>query len=285
LTVEVEPTKDPVNGWQRENLRQIKVEAAQSLLIAKVDRNSPAERAGMRPNDIVVAADGRRLFHPSALSEYVKSTGGKPLELTVNTHGTTRNLTVTPEIPVAGDTEKRPRLGIHWDVLGVVSMSHRPPLDQVGAALDNIFGTIGALFSPHSDIKVQQLSGPVGILRIFYTLFESDNSWRSVLWFSVILNVNLALMNLLPVPILDGGHIVLGLAEAVRRRPLSESIVMWVQTCGAVVVIGFILYVTSFDLLERTGGGSRRGQQASDELIFAPHPAENPAPAATPASR
>ena len=81
---------------------------------------------------------------------------------------------------------------------------------------------------------------------------------RDALKFSVFMNVNLAILNLLPVPMLDGGHILLGITEWIRRRPLSEPLIRWVQTAGAVVVLGFLLYVTSFDLGELIRG-ARKG--------------------------
>src|SRR2546427_1090765 len=110
-----------------------------------------------------------------------------------------------------------------------------------------MISTFGALFSPKSDVKAQHLSGPVGIMRIYYLLFESEHGWRMAIWFSVIFNVNLALLNLLPIPVLDGGHIMLALIEVVRRKPVNLKLLQFVQTACAVLIIGYMLYVTFYD--------------------------------------
>jgi regulator of sigma E protease len=88
-----------------------------------------------------------------------------------------------------------------------------------------------------------------------------------VLWFSVVLNVNLALLNLLPFPVLDGGHITLALFEAIRRRPVSATVLQYLQTACAVVLIGFMLFIAFFD----TGDWVRSARRNRDEpLVFAP---------------
>ena len=97
-------------------------------------------------------------------------------------------------------------------------------------------------------IKLQHLSGPVGIVRIYYLLFQSDYGWRLALWFSVILNVNLAILNMLPIPVLDGGHIVLGIIESIRRKPLNTRVLEYVQGFCTAVIIGVIIYITFFDV-------------------------------------
>ena len=79
-------------------------------------------------------------------------------------------------------------------------------------------------------------------------LFESENGWKLALWFSVILNVNLAILNMLPIPVLDGGHIVLAMIEGVRRKPVNMKILEWVQTACATLIIGYMLYISFFDL-------------------------------------
>jgi regulator of sigma E protease len=69
----------------------------------------------------------------------------------------------------------------------------------------------------------------------------------------VVLNVNLALLNLLPIPVLDGGHILLALIEAVRRRPVNMHVLEVVQTACAVVIIGFMIYIAFFDVQDLFG--------------------------------
>jgi regulator of sigma E protease len=102
---------------------------------------------------------------------------------------------------------------------------------------------------------------------VYSNLFQSDDGWRRVLWFSVVMNVNLALLNLLPLPVLDGGHIMLSLIEYVRRRPVSNQIVQFIQTGFAVVLIGFMLYLAFFD----TSDWVRNAQADRDvPVVFAP---------------
>jgi len=140
-------------------------------------------------------------------------------------------------------------------------------VDQIRASVGQIFGTIGALLHRKSEIGVQQLGGAVMIARVYYNLFESEYGWKQALWFSVIFNVNLALINLLPLPVLDGGHILLSLIEAVRRRPISVRILNSIQTSFMVLLIGFMLYIAFFD----TGDWLRSAHNDREQtIIFAP---------------
>jgi regulator of sigma E protease len=133
---------------------------------------------------------------------------------------------------------------------------HPSPFEQISAGTLSIFDTVGAIVSPKSDVRLQHMSGPVMMLRVYYVMFENKEGWRMALWFSVVLNVNLALLNLLPIPVLDGGHITLALVEAVRRRPVNIRVLEVVQTACAVLIIGFMLYIAFFDVQDLFG--SRR---------------------------
>ena len=75
-----------------------------------------------------------------------------------------------------------------------------------------------------------------------------NTDYRLALYFLVLLNINLAVLNLLPVPVLDGGHVLLAIIEKIRRRPLSARIQEYATTAFAVLLISFMLYVTFFDL-------------------------------------
>ena len=148
-----------------------------------------------------------------------------------------------------------------------VSLVHPNPLEQIQSSVGQILATIGALFARKSEIGVQQLGGAVMIIRVYYNLFEDEDGWRRVLWFSVILNVNLALLNMLPMPVLDGGHITLSLIEAIRRRPVSARILNYIQTGFAALLIVFMVYIAFFD----TGDWLRSARDDREEpIVFAP---------------
>ena len=144
--------------------------------------------------------------------------------------------------------ERRPLIGVDWERTGKWTVDYPGPAEQIYASVNSMVSTFSALFSRKSDVKAQHLSGPVGIMRIYYLLFESEQGWRQAIWFSVILNVNLALLNLLPIPVLDGGHITLALIEAVRRKPVGVRLLSIIQNTCAVLIIGYMLYVTFYDV-------------------------------------
>jgi len=107
---------------------------------------------------------------------------------------------------------------------------------------------VDALLSAKSDVKAAHFSGPVGIMRLYYQIFENENGWRIALAFSVLINVNLALLNLLPFPVLDGGHITLAILEKIRRKQINVRVLEFVQTACALLLIGFMLYLTFYDV-------------------------------------
>ena len=107
--------------------------------------------------------------------------------------------------------------------------------------------SFGALIhSRETGVGAKDLSGPVGILAMLANAVNSD--YRLALSFLVLLNINLAIINLLPIPVLDGGHILMAIIEKIRRRPLSIKFVEYTTTGFAVLLISFMLYVTFFDI-------------------------------------
>jgi regulator of sigma E protease len=156
---------------------------------------------------------------------------------------------------------------VDWLLDTNVALVHPTPGDQIQSSIGQIIGTLGAVFSPKTDVGVQQLGGAVMIARVYYNLFQSEDGWRQVLWFSVVLNVNLALLNMLPLPVLDGGHIVLSLVEIFRRRPVSARLLNSIQSGFAVLLIGFMLYIAFFD----TGDWVRSARADREQpMVFAP---------------
>jgi regulator of sigma E protease len=170
-----------------------------------------------------------------------------PLILTVKRGAEQFEKTLLAVKPVQ-PTNAVPNLGITaWMGDTNVTLSHPNPVDQIKASAGQIINTLGALFARHSEVGVQQLGGAVMIGRVYYNLLQDEDGWRRVLWFSVILNVNLALLNLLPLPVLDGGHITLSLIEWIRRRPVHAKILNMIQSGFAALLIGFMIYIAFFD--------------------------------------
>jgi len=270
--VEVEPVTPEREGWGRRPLRQIGILPATTPMVAQVFPDSPAARAGIQPRDLILSADGQPLLSLASLSEFLNThAAGVPIELGVQRGEQTMTLSVTPQVP---EGETKPRVGILWDDRGVTVLEHPNPVQLVIGSVRTMVDTLSAVFSPRSDIKAEHLSGPVGIMRIYYLLFESPDGWRLALWFSVVLNVNLALLNLLPIPVLDGGHIMLAIIEAIRRKPINVRLLEVVQGGFAMLIIGYMLYITFFDVQDLPWLRETEGPPA--ELKFTPPPDNAP---------
>ena len=273
--VKVEPVVEPQRGWGRKNLRQIQIMPAMTPMIAKVFRNSPAEGAGLRSGDLVVAATGQKLLSQPALAGILSSTKGAPVKLTISRGGTEFPIEITPRIP---EGQKEARIGIQWDERGVITLVHPNPIFQIKSSILTMWETISAVAAPHSEISVQQLSGPVGIMRIYYLLFQSPMGWQLALWFSVVLNVNLAIMNLLPLPVLDGGHILLALIEWACGHPIHQKTLEVIQSAFAMLLIGMMLYVSFFDVSDLVTGrkSSAMLNKGTETMTFQSAPSPSP---------
>jgi regulator of sigma E protease len=263
----VEPIKEPTKAWQRQSLRQILIQPAQAAIIGKVFTNGPAARAGLKVGDEIVEVNGVKVVHGATIANYIEKHGTQQLELTARRGDQRLTVNLTPEIPMKPQDEK-PRLGILWAEGGRMKLAYPGPIEQVVASVSAMVSTFDALFSRKSDIKPQHLGGFVKIITVYYVLFQSEEGWRLVLWFSVLMNVNLALLNLVPVPVLDGGHILLALVEAARRKPVSARLLNYIQTSCAVLLIGYMLYIMFYDVQEVPWW--KRNKPEGPEMIFAP---------------
>ncbi|MEI6560642.1 MAG: RIP metalloprotease RseP [Verrucomicrobiota bacterium] len=246
LTVESGWIKESHKSWERAGLRAVQIAPALSTKIGTVEPNTPAAEAGLQPGDTITHVNGTPIFTPEVLLETLIDNPDKPVALTIQRGAESLHFSIQPKQLPSEQGKTRPRIGIAWD--RKLTLDYPTPTQQIVDSVSSIGNMLGALFSPKSDVKAQHFSGPVGIGRIYYAMFEDEQGWRKALWFSVFFNVNLALLNLLPFPILDGGHILLAFIEGIRRKPVNIKVLEAVQSACALLLIGFILYVSFFDI-------------------------------------
>jgi regulator of sigma E protease len=115
-----------------------------------------------------------------------------------------------------------------------------------------------------SSMGVSHLSGPVGIGSMMFDFLKMEDGWRRILAFMVLFNVNLAVLNMLPFPVLDGGHITLALLEKISGRPVRAKPLEILQTLCALLLISLMLFVTSKDIGDKFG----RGRGERQEIVF-----------------
>ena len=266
-----EEKAEPVSWWQsifkRPDLRSVGMEGQMTPMVGGVAKNSPADEAGIKIDDLVLRVDGNPLRSMGDLADYIKANPGKTLMLDVERAGKAIQISVLPRIPdennmkeVMEDKMEYPMIGVAWDVEGKRTPIVITPWEQISDAVRHMGNLVSKLLSPKSDLSPAHMSGPVGVGRLYYKLFQHPDGWRLVLWFSVVFNINLAILNMMPLPVLDGGHITMAIAEAIRRKPPQGRILEYVQTACALMLFGFIIFVTLKDTGDFFGGGAKEGK-------------------------
>jgi regulator of sigma E protease len=242
--------------FQRSGLREVGIAPAGRVVIGEVTLNSPASKAGIVPGDELLQVDGQNLYSISQLSAHIRERDGQEIHLNVKSpaDGSIREIRVTPAQPTKPEG-LTPMIGVTWDdSLQIDTRIVYPgPYEQVKDSVRMMWVTLTSLVSPKSSIGVDQLTGPVGIAKIQYQLLQTENGWRRVLAFMVLFNVNLAILNMLPFPVLDGGHITLAILEKIAGRPVKAKPLEVIQTACALALISLMLYVTSKDVGDSFG--------------------------------
>jgi regulator of sigma E protease len=180
----------------------------------------------------------------------------KPFTLTVQRAGKSLDLAAPAEWP----REAGSILGASYRTNS--ALVHTSPVEQIRSHLAGTFRVLVSLIHPHSDINVSKLSGPVGIGKIFWD--ASEAGIRYVIWIAILVNVNLAVFNLLPIPVLDGGQMLFATIARLRGRALPPNFVATTQGIFMILLLSMIVYVSVFDF-RRIGRDSRAEQQAREQ--------------------
>ena len=163
------------------------------------------------------------------------------------------------------EAEDVQRLGIFFAQPTVII--HDNPLKQFKQAIHSTIETLTSLVNKNSDVKIQHLMGAPGIMRLLHRF--STNDFRRLLWFMVLLNINLAILNLLPIPVLDGGHILFAFLEKIFRKTLPQNFIFAIQNLFVTLFLGLMAYVIFFDVRRWQGDiESEHSQRRMEKLTF-----------------
>jgi regulator of sigma E protease len=213
--------------------------------VGRLKPGFPAEKAGLKVNDKILAVDGKTVYHWNQFSTLVRDSNGKKLDLSIDRDGKRSNVTVTPKKD--GD---RFVIGVE-QVMRLVFKKHgvlesiRLGFDKTVEFVDLTFITLRKLMTFNLSIKT--LGGPVMIAQMSGQAAEAGMS--TFLSLLAMISISLGILNLLPIPILDGGLILFLIIEAIRKKPLNRRTMEIAQSIGAATLITLIVVVSYNDIM------------------------------------
>jgi regulator of sigma E protease len=212
--------------------------------IVSLITGEPAQKAGLRPGDLVVAVNGERMRSREQLSETIAKYANQPIVLSIVRDGTTRDVPVTPAL-----RQNKGMIGIQ---IGEEVRTIEPgPVQALRMSLQKnyeysglIFRTLGGLLTQETSPK--QLMGPVAIAQLSGEY--AALGWIPLFSLMAMISLNLGILNLLPIPVLDGGHIFIMAMEAVARRDFGAKVKESMLLAGFVVLMLLMVTVIYNDL-------------------------------------
>src|SRR5271156_4298060 len=228
--------------------------------VDSVQADSAAAAAGFQPGDVVISIDGRAIDNFADMQRIVSESAGEPLQVAVERNRARLDLNATPALK-----EIKDNLGyVHRiGILGISrsmaeeDLKYQPvsPLQAVGLAVQETWNVVDQTLRYLGGIimgqkSADQLSGPIGIARVIGQ--AATISFAFVLHIAAVISVSIGLLNLFPIPLLDGGHLLFYSIEAMRGRPLSERAQEVGFRIGLAIVVMLMIFATFNDIVHLT---------------------------------
>jgi regulator of sigma E protease len=248
----IEVTLHPILSGD-EKWRRVGIMPGYELNVHTVEPNSLVARAGLLAGDRVLSVNGGLIMNWAGLGEELALEPAKPAHLGITRDGRTLDIVLPPRVGAQqiGDIEFSTGYRI----------THPTPLLQIYQAFALTIRNVASLINPNSDVGLSKVSGPVGIVHNFHMAAEAG--LRTVLRLTILINVNLAILNLLPIPVLDGGQIVFATIGRLRGRSLPANFIMTTQSVFVVLILSLVVYISFFDV-------KRWSRDARDSHTVAP---------------
>jgi regulator of sigma E protease len=221
-------------------------------VVGQVVSGTPAAEAGLKDGDRFLSLDGQNVERFEDVMRIIAINPGVPVDVTVDRGGQILDVSVTPRI-----VEEVDRFGNEYTrgMLGVASSERvvvqHGPVDAVRWALVETWGTVRMMWDTLVQIvtgrrAVEELGGPLKIAQ--FSGQSASLGLPALVSFIALISINLGFINLLPIPMLDGGHLFLYALEGVRRRPLHPKVQEWAFMSGFALLMSLMLFLTWNDL-------------------------------------
>lgn len=226
----------------QEGTLEVNYKIDQGLWIGDILPGAPAEIQGFKKYDKLLKINDREITDFNMFLENINNSKGKTLPIEIEREGVVVTKDITPK--------KFSAFTVNDIGLQLVIIAHPTPIQQfeqvISMTYRSLRGIYRGLFYKDSTLKTRHLSGPIGIVRAIGLTF-SHGGIMPVLALIVLITYSLAILNIMPLPVLDGGHIVLALIEQFTGKPLSPKIVQPLFVVFIMLLISMMLYVSFYD--------------------------------------
>jgi len=231
-----------------------------SVTVTDLEHGMPAETAGIKVGDEILTVNGQPIPALEAMIETLKSTGDKPIPITVRRDGQEKTFTVQPVLAdIPGQRDKRYRVGIQSLQMKVTTLpfaaAFRRSLEQNKEGSLLILELVQKMIQ--RKISIRTIEGPIGIGRAAGEA-ATEKGWTPLMALTAAISLNLGIFNLLPIPILDGGVILLLFLESLMRRDISLQIKERIYQAAFVFLVLFAVMVIYNDLAKTLPGMMQR---------------------------
>lgn len=243
-------------------IRTVGISAGYDVLVLKIAPGSIAEVAGFRPGDQILKVDGVTTLNRYVCADLMKAGANRKTAVLVKRDAQEITLTLPPH---HGD-ENRADIGL--SITTTAHLTYPTPVTQISRVMTMTLQALRSLLNRHSDVGLRDMSGPIDIF--VFTYGAAKAGIRYLLAFTILVNINLAIFNLLPIPILDGGQMLLATISRLRRRAFSPNFLMAAHSLSSLFLLIVFVYISYFNIQRLHGDLSTSSQAAPPPAQSAP---------------
>ena len=215
-------------------------------VIGQVSDQSAAHEAGLQTSDKIISIDGVDIHSWDEMTSIVRSSADKTLSMTIQRNGDTKDVSITPKSVEGQNGSKIGQLGVTRTLDNSILSILGYGFTQTISVIVLVLSALGSIFT--KGFNLNQLGGPVAIYSL--TSQVAKNGLIDLLSFMGMISANLGVMNLLPIPALDGGKLVLNFIEGIRKKPLDPEKEGYLTIAGAIFLFALMILVTWNDIMK-----------------------------------